>query len=1045
MMRPSRPTNSPPLVCTSSLGGLARCGRWGATSSAAAGLILALLAVNLHGQTPASPASAPEFLVDHWDSEDGLPQNAVIAITQTRDGYLWLGTLNGLVRFDGLRFAVFDEDNTPGLPSSRIVGLFEDSRTNLWIATESEGVAVARDGQVVPLEFGRGGRNQQVRAMCEDQTGAVWLYTADGQLARHVTDRLDVWPVRTNRFSGFRGLALETSGRLWVGVDWSLFGLDPALTEPGGPLPVKLEEPVGQLDFVLSSPSGGHWRLADSFIEKQENDRVVRRLGLYPWLATRVPSLRGPIRVTAACEDAEGNLVVGTLGAGLYWYNTAGRPTVLTTNQNLSHNYVLALHADREGNLWVGTDGGGLNRVKRQTFALLPATRDLVVRSVAEDAEGSLWIGSSEEDVLRWKDRQIERLGPAEGLGSRAVRSILVRRDGRVLVGTEVFGVFEFNRTWFAPAAWPVKLPPSVFAMFEDRSGRLWIGTKDGLAHEGAAGWRVLTTRDGLSANFVRALAEGTDGSLWIGTVGGGLNRFRDGAFTIWRRSDGAPSDNISALLNDADDVLWVGTDGGGLGRLEQGRWTRFTTREGLVSNSIGYLLEDGHGYLWLGSNAGLQRIPKQSLNEFSTENSGFLPSRVYGKADGLPIGECTLGSQPAACRARDGTLWFPTIKGLVSVQPDRLAPNLQPPPVLIESVLVDGQVVQAGRFRAAPLSTVTLPASRERIEIQYTSLNLRAPKRARFRYRLENHESSWIEAGTDREARYSRLPPGEYRFHVIACNEDGVWNEIGSSLAINVQPPFWRTWWFLGLSSAGLLAIVVATVHRFSTQRLQRQVERLRQQEAIERDRARIARDIHDQLGASLTQVALLGELIETDKDSPPDVETHARQVTQTARETTRVLDEIVWTVNPSNDSLEGLVNYVCKHAQEYLTVAGLRYRFEVPPQLPAAALAPEVRHNVFLAAKEAVTNIVRHAQASEARLRIELEPGRFWILIEDNGRGPGDATTEAARTRNGLKNMRKRLEDVGGAFSIQPREPKGTVVRLGAPLVPTPSPALP
>jgi signal transduction histidine kinase len=332
----------------------------------------------------------------------------------------------------------------------------------------------------------------------------------------------------------------------------------------------------------------------------------------------------------------------------------------------------------------------------------------------------------------------------------------------------------------------------------------------------------------------------------------------------------------------------------------------------------------------------------------------------------------------------------------------------------------------------------MTIPAGRERIEIQYTSLNLRAPERARFRYRLEGHESSWTEVGNSREARYSRLPAGEYRFQVTACNEDGVWNEAGSALPVRVLPPFWLTWWFLAASAGALLGMVVLTVHRVSTQRLQRQLEQLRQQEAIERDRARIARDIHDQLGASLTQVALLGEMVETDKDLPEEVGHHARQISQTARETTRVLDEIVWTVNPSNDTLEGLINYVCKHAQEYLAVAGLRYRVEVPAQLPTIGIAPEVRHNVFLAAKEAVTNIVRHAQASEARLRLRLEPRQFTLEIEDNGRGPSGASQEAAQARHGVRNMRRRLEDIGGTCDLRPAAPSGTVVRLTVPLGP-------
>src|SRR6185436_14351532 len=283
--------------------------------------------------------------------------------------------------------------------------------------------------------------------------------------------------------------------------------------------------------------------------------------------------------------------------------------------------------------------------------------------------------------------------------------------------------------------------------------------------------------------------------------------------------------------------------------------------------------------------------------------------------------------------------------------------------------VRVQGRLRNTNNLWAAAPTNITIQPSEEGLEIDYTSLNLAAPERARFRQRLAllGHEGAWNEAGNVRVAQfptYPTLPPGRYRFQVTACNEDGIWNEIGSTLAVTVLPPFWRTPWFISVTVVCLLGMIVGLVHYASTQRLQRQVGLLRQQEALEKERARIARDLHDQLGANLTQVALLGEMVETDKEEPSEVETHARQISSTARETTRALDEIVWTVNPSNDTLDGLINYLCKYAQEFLALAGLRYRLEVPSQLPAIPISPEVRHNVFLAAKEAVNNVVKHSQ---------------------------------------------------------------------------------
>jgi signal transduction histidine kinase len=331
------------------------------------------------------------------------------------------------------------------------------------------------------------------------------------------------------------------------------------------------------------------------------------------------------------------------------------------------------------------------------------------------------------------------------------------------------------------------------------------------------------------------------------------------------------------------------------------------------------------------------------------------------------------------------------------------------------------------------PPQSVVIHPGEERLDIQFTSLNLAAPEREHFQYRLQGHETAWTDAPKSRTAHYPKLPPGRYDFEVMACNEDGVFGRAGASLTVIVLPSFWETGWFRGAAAACLLGIVAAVVHFISTQKLQRQLEGLRQQQALEKERARIARDIHDQVGANLTQLSLLGEMVESDKDSPQEAGAYAHQISQTARETTRALDEIVWTVNPSNDTLDGLITYLCKHAQDFLALAGLRYRLEAPAQLPALAISPEARHNVFLAAKEAVTNVVRHAQASEVLIRLRLAPDSFALEIQDNGRGPAAMTGKT--TRNGLRNMRARMEDIGGSFAIEPAPKGGTIVRLTVP----------
>ncbi|HZQ46376.1 MAG TPA: two-component regulator propeller domain-containing protein, partial [Verrucomicrobiae bacterium] len=831
--------------------------------------------------------------------------------------------------------------------------------------------------------------------------------------------------------------------------------------------PNKLVAGVTNVNYLVASAQGGFWCLADGHIQRWHNGRKERDLGAYPWN-------QHVTAVTCACEDREGNLVVGTFGAGVYWFDASGGFVHLSRRQDmeadgdqgLSQDSILCLLVDREGNLWVGTNGGGLNRVRRSPFGVLAGSENRTVQSVCADTNGGLWVGYF-GGVAGDEKSGAEPGGAVEYFtnfsdGKRRVwatnqdcwtHSVFVDHRGQAWAGTwgpwerwalPAGGLFTNIQNGATPVAFAVALNQmfmvqtiqAVSAIFQDEQNRMWIGSREGLFEWDGTKWLTpLTAHNGLSSDDVRAIAEDAESNLWIGTENGGLNRLRDGKFTAVHKQDGLPSEHISALYRDQDGVLWVGTSGG-LAWLRNGKWNRYTSREGLFASGVDYLVDDALGNLWLGTSRGLVRVPKHALDQLADGLTNYVSCRTFGESDGMPNSECTSGSQPAAGRTPDGQLWFPTINGLVHVDPRAIKPNTNAPPVVIEGVSIEGQAQGAQGLGAVPPKGVSFPAGREHLEIQFASLNLGAADKARFSYLMQGYETNWVSAGTSRSAPYSKLPPGSYTFLVKACNEDGVWSVSPASLAVKVLPPFWRKWWFIMVSSLCLLGMMAGIVHYVSTQRLYREVAGLRQQQALEKERARIARDIHDQLGASVTQVSLLGEMLESDKDQPAEVESHAKQITQTARDVSRVLDEIVWTVNPSNDTLEGLVNYICKYAQEYLAVAGLKYRLEAPAQLPGATISPEVRHNVFLAAKESITNVVRHARATSAFIRVRLDHGTFTLEIEDDGRGIEKVAEKMAGSRNGLRNMSRRMEDVGGRFEISPGPAGGTLVKLTVPI---------
>ena len=962
----------------------------------AAGL---LLAARLCAGEPAATAGPMSFNVDVWSTEEHLPQSSVIAMTQTRDGYLWLGTMNGLVRFDGSSFTIFNVNNTTNLPSDKIVFLYEDRETNLWVGTLDAGLCVIRNGLLarVTLPPGQG----RVKFADEDESGTVWFCTDSGQF-----------------FSARNG----------------------TVNAHPGTSPVKLYYRV----FHLQVPGvgGDRWMLQNGQVKKYHGDLLVRDYGASPWTNSPVPArflqpdgsyVQVPFdqNVTAATVDKEGNLVVGTPGYGIYWFGPDGTSHHITVREGLSHDFILSLCSDQEGSIWVGTDTGGIDRLRRRVFQSPAGLAEGAAQSISEDAQGGLWTTFTFRGLAYYLTNTIQTFTIDPGLHASAV---LADRDGNVWAGTSgegAQGLFRLDAGRFQPVSGAGVAGAQIHALFQGRDGKLWVGGQNGLGCFDGEQWSLFDQRTGLPPGAVRAVAEDAAGNLWVASGNGALSVFTAGRFV----PADVPLQDISCLLAGADGVLWAGTSGHGLLWRAGGRWQHCSSFNGLAADDIGYLVEDEATNLWIGTYEGLVRVAERSLFDSAADPAKKVSGRIFLTR------ECSSGIQPAAIQAHDGKLWFPTVQGVVTVAPAELTANPRPPPVVIESIAVDGVPQEPSALSSVWPESITLAAEAEQLAIHFTSLNFSAPKNAqsgvRFRWRLGKGDQSggWTEvAGGERVAHFNRLSPGEYHFQVKACNEDGFWNEAGAALTIQVLPPFWQTRPFIATVALVLLGLLAGAVYLVSTAKLKRQVRALHQKELIEKERARIARDLHDQLGANLTQVTLLGEMAEADKEQPGEVEQHAQQICATARDTARSLDEIVWAVNPSNDTLEGLANYACKYAQDYFALAGVSFRSELPTGLPAKPIPPEVRHNVFLAFKEAVNNVVKHAQATEARVKLQLEPGRFILSVTDNGRGLGDISGK--QLRNGMRNMNRRLADVHGEFEIASGPQGGTVVQLKVPI---------
>ena len=511
----------------------------------------------------AADATGSPFIVDSWNNKEELPGSSVISVIQTRDGYLWMGTLYGLVRFDGNHFVIFDENNTPGLGSGRIVRLFEDSHTNFWVGTDTAGVALIQDGKVKNFDIGRSGHDGRLTSICEDATGGVWFYTADAHLGRYQNGKMDVLDFHIPAPAISRMIAAEKSGPLWItefeaGGNSGLFSFQPANFNPPT-MAIDQSIRARQPDFILAGQNGGIWRLVDGHIQKWNwnASQPEKDLGPYPW---------GNATVTSACEDNDGNLIVGTLGAGVFWFEADGNCRQISKAQGLASDFVLSLCLDHGGNLWAGTDGGGLSRIKPKIFRSPDRLRALAVQSVSEDDRGGLWTAFNFHGLSYWttnseKDFNVGRFQNAW--------TVLVDHKQQIWAGTRDEGLFLLQTNQFQPASGAEILGPQIFALFEDRAGQLWAGTQNGLARWNGQDWKLFTTLDGLSGNVVRAIAEDAGGNLWVGTENQGLNYFKDGKFISYQaQEDGLPGNDISCLYAETNPVLWVGTSGHGLARL---------------------------------------------------------------------------------------------------------------------------------------------------------------------------------------------------------------------------------------------------------------------------------------------------------------------------------------------------------------------------------------------------------------------------------------------------------------------------------------------
>jgi signal transduction histidine kinase/ligand-binding sensor domain-containing protein len=1015
-----------------------------------------------------SSQSSTKFVIKTWSTSDGLPHLSVTALAQTRDGYIWIGTLAGLARFDGVSFKVFTPQNCPELPKSRIGGLFEGSDGTLFIATERGGGLVALRGGKFEQLLGSGNEEDEIvaclrersgdslfvarsgalwrwsgtsltaistnrdfypvlpRSVCQDEQGQIWMVNRveeTGRLLRFSSGRLESVALEGALAGGqVYALAQDTRGQIWLGTSRGLAILRGDRFEP-----VELPELGSHVEIsdLAACRDGGLWVCRTNYWQRKY------KAGRWVGPASEISDVRTSLSII--CEDCWGNLCLGRYPEGLVRVSGNGVISKIDRQRGLPGATVACYLADREGNEWLGLFDGGLVRLQPRHFSILGSTTlTTPVYSICEDHEGAIWVGSSFDGIYRFHGTNTTCYGAGD-LPLTDIWSLFEDTRSNLWIGTSSYGVYQFYQGHFFPMFNRTQISDRVNVIYEDHAGRIWFGDLNGLAYY-ENGKLTKTAMPWLSDEYeVVAIVADRRNRLWVGTKGAGLFCLNDGHFTSYTTTNGLLSNLAWSLYVDTEDALWIGTADGGLSRLRDEKIANFTPSDGLADNTICHISEDSQRRLWFSSPHGIFYVQKEALESFARGETKTFSCTSYDLSDGMPSSACTCAFQPSGCMTKDGRLLIPTLNGVAVVRPDTVDANTLPPPVLIEEVLVDGQVqnLKPTLNNLAEPAVLTVPPGKRRLEIHYTALSFSAPDKVRFKYRMEGLDSGWVDGGAKRVTDYSYLSHGSYQFQVQACNNDAVWNTQGARLELIILPHLWQTWWFIGVALLSSGAAIALTARSIEKVKARRRLERQEQIHAVELERARIARDFHDDLGAHLSHMIVLSELVKADKDQPSEVELHAAKISSTAQKSVRGLGTIIWAVNPRNDTLDSLIQYISQYAHDFFQASQIACHLDLPTEVPPIRLTAEVRHNLFMVVKEALNNILKHSLASEARLRLTLQDGVLEIRMQDNGRG-FDVASAAISQRSGLANMRHRTEMLGALLHIESQPAKGTSVSV-------------
>jgi len=984
-------------------------------------VLLSLPVSTVNGQSNVGNSSEKhphQYSIMEWSRDDGLASNHVYDIIQSRDGFLWIGTGGGLSRFDGNSFTNINRSSHPVLLSNIVNSLLEDRNGNIWFGTHGGGLYTITPDSLIRITDKQGLPSDYVLSLAEDSTGTIWVGTDGEGLGKVLPDTVLKYSVNEGLDRHIHSLAVDQNNTLWIGGRTGLFvrrnGFFSAFeAEQPLPSPSILSLHITE-DGLLAGTPTGIGRIQEGSVELFDE-------------------IDQPIYARSVAKDEKGSIWISTLGNGAYKISNGVSMNYIHADEARGTN-VNKVFIDREENIWLGTTGYGIIRLRDEiitTYTKKDGLPDDLILSVTEGKKGDIWAGTP-QGIARFTNNNFTTFVPGTLPDDRFIFSVHIDRNETVWASTRNGKLYRIINEQISKFPHPFFQGMSIYVVNSSKDGALWTGSNRGAFRYKDDEFERFTTEDGdLTNDDVRSITQDEKGTVWIGTSLG-LNAYSEGDFTSYGNEEGFSDLLVISLYADGDDDVWAGTFGG-LHRVRDGRVSAITQGDGLPQDQISTILEDELGYLWLGTAGGILRIRKSMLNDFLDKKSTELFFDEFGTADGMKNELVTGTLQPTGLKARDGTLWFATDYGVATLNPAEVKKNRVPPPVHLVSTRIDRS--DSKPFRVVqPLS---LSRNHNEIEISYAAPSFIKPMDLTFRYMLEGLHNEWIDAGSRRSAYFSRIPPGEYTFRVIAANENGVWNEAGVALPIVVHPPFWLTWWFISFVVIAFLtsgpAIYYRRVTSLKKKQLQQQNFTGRLIESQESERNRIAGELHDSLGQNLIIIKNRAQMARQNKIDKEYIDAQLEEISSTASSTIQEIRKISHNLRPYNLQRFGFTNSVSrlvKNAEESSGITFTKNLEDVDKMI-----SPEHETHFFRIIQESLNNILKHSEATHASITLRITNGSVRFIIRDEGKG-FDLNDELRQKGFGLEDIEQRADLIGGKLKIRSMPGRGTEIHLGIPI---------